>query len=292
MTGVVPTQVDLAEVRRAYEELDNYQVLDRPRHRRAHGPLRCVVFFSSHGIYFPNTDEQVRARIFRGDRYEWRKNVPPWADRVVFLRDVQKQWFVEGINSRVNSVDGVLALLKDQTAGYETVCVGSSAGGYAAMLFGCLLGAERVVSFSGQFSLVGITDRYPGENPVLERHGVDASFGRYLSLVSLLRQSRTPVFHLYPRGVPEDVEQVRLVADASNVFVFPFRYGGHGVPCYLVNCVDLFGMSGQRLMRLSREISRKDISPLRFSVKVSGWRKTFPYAMEELTDKWRRLRGV
>ncbi len=288
MTEQPPTQVDLPEVRRAYAELANYRVVDKPCRRRPRGTLRCVVFFSGHGLYFPNTAAEVEEKVFRRDRYEWARNVPAWADRVIFLRDVQKQWFVEGISRRVNSVDALLHLLKDQVAGYDTVCVGSSAGGYAAILFGCLLNAERVVSFSGQFSLESLMDQDPGQNPLLEKHRSDPARRRYWALGPLLRQSGTPVFHLYPRSVPDDVKQARCVSNVDNVFMFPFRYGGHGVPCYLVNCVDLFGMNQRKLVALSREIRERDISPLAFSLKVSGYRKTFPYALQEVIGNWRR----
>jgi hypothetical protein len=276
----VQTQLDLPEVKRAYDELNNYFVKLQPRRFRRGRP-RCIVYFSSNGIFYPNSSDEVLNTIFRDDRYEWRRNIPRSADKAIFLRDVKKQWYLEGINNRINSIEGVLSLLQQATTGYDVVCVGSSAGGYAAMLFGCLLGAQRVVSFSGQFSLDAIAANHQVQNPLLVKYHTNPEVRRFYSVVPLLRSSRVQVFHLYPKSVRDDEQQVKLVAGIDNVIAFPFRYGGHGVPCYLVNCIDIMTMQVADLMKISRAISECGISPLMFSLKSSGVVKTLYYLAAE-----------
>jgi hypothetical protein len=276
------TQLDLPEVKRAYEELDNYSVEFKSGKKTGCTP-RCIIFFSSNGIYFPNTGEAVREAIFERNRYEWRRNVPESFDKVIFIRDVKKQWYLDGINSRLNTVEKVLRLLEQETKGYKIVCAGSSSGGYAAMLYGGLLGAERVVSFSGQFSLEETVRDEPLQNPLLVKGFNDPMVRQYYSLAPILFRAGVQVFHLYPRSVPADVEQVNLVVGLNNIIAYPFRYGLHGVPCYLVNCKDLFALPEHRLIRVFRSIKERDISPMAFSFKLSGILKSLPSALSEIS---------
>ena len=135
-------------------------------------------------MYFPNEEAEFFDKIIKNNRYEWQnisndKVFEKKAGKIILVRDVHKQWYVEGISEEYNSVDKTVQLLKSLTDGYEIVTVGNSAGGYAAVLFGCLLNAEKVFTRSGQFFFTnkevfeteegkelmkkwGITDNYVG----------------------------------------------------------------------------------------------------------------------------------
>jgi len=279
------TQIDLTAVRHAYQNLENYRILSRVVRDSGTIP-RCVIFFSSHGIYFPNTDAQVRQRIFEEDRYEWKKNIPVWANKVIFLRDVQKQWYLEGINSRLDTPAKVLDMLREETKGHQISCVGSSAGGYAAMLYGNKLAAERIISYSGQVSLDDFALRHPGQNPLVTRYMNDPRMREYFDITSCVQACKAPVFHLYAPSNSEDFAQARRLKDCANVVFYPFRYGGHGVPCYLVNCVDLMDVTQSRLLHVAQSIGERGVSPLAFSLKVSGFWRSLPYAVAEIKQKF------
>ena len=116
----------------------------------------CIIFFSGNGLYFPNEEAEFFDKIIKNNRYEWQnisndKVFEKKAGKIILVRDVHKQWYVEGISEEYNSVDKTVQLLKSLTDGYEIVTVGNSAGGYAAVLFGCLLNAKKVFTISGQF---------------------------------------------------------------------------------------------------------------------------------------------
>jgi pimeloyl-ACP methyl ester carboxylesterase len=75
----------------------------------------------------------------------------------IYVRDMRQSWYhatLPGIaNAPSGTVDGVANHLKKlikQQRPRKVVVVGNSAGGYAALLFGCLIGAHVVHAFAPQ----------------------------------------------------------------------------------------------------------------------------------------------
>jgi len=266
------TQFDIAEMHEVYATGDNYQVVDVPG-----GDDRCFVFFSSNGLYFPNSASEFHRRVVEGDRYEWKRNVPAGAGRIIYLRDVTKSWYLEGINGRLDTVERLADFLAEQTAGFRTICVGNSAGGYAAALFGTLLNASHVFSFSGQFSLLDrLEDTEDRQlNPTLVRHEDDDAYRRYYSLVDLVAATETPIFYFYPAHCGQDVEQAALVKDCPAVRSFAFASADHATTCLLENYVPLFGYDRDRLCALYDEFVGSVIAPVAFSNRTCGLARTF-----------------
>jgi len=141
-------QVDHPLVRQAYRGDNHKIVFDDTRPKEI-----CALYFSSNNIYFPNDESVFRKRIVEADAYEWYRTRVRAAHKHVFLRDVFKQWYLTGLNDKVSTPEALLEFLRAQTEGYRVVALGSSAGGYAAVLYGSLLGAERILSFNGQMEL-------------------------------------------------------------------------------------------------------------------------------------------
>ena len=142
-------QFGLEAVREAYRTLSNYYLEDF-----ATDSNLCVIYFTSHSFYGTNDESQARETLFESNRFEWRNTTVRTAARNIFLRDVYKQWYLSGISSTYNTCKRVYGLLEELTAGYRVITVGGSAGGYAALQFGCALGAEAIFAFSPQFNLL------------------------------------------------------------------------------------------------------------------------------------------
>lgn len=71
----------------------------------------------------------------------------------LFVRDLHQSWYHRGMPGYGDSLGSVAESLREMIAGYEVdrlVVAGASAGGYAALVFGTLLGAESVLCFSPQ----------------------------------------------------------------------------------------------------------------------------------------------
>jgi pimeloyl-ACP methyl ester carboxylesterase len=71
----------------------------------------------------------------------------------LFVRDTSNQWYNAGcgeLGADVTSITEALKRLIEPLGPREIVTLGSSMGGYAAILFGALLGAKRAITFAPQ----------------------------------------------------------------------------------------------------------------------------------------------
>jgi pimeloyl-ACP methyl ester carboxylesterase len=85
--------------------------------------------------------------------FEFFKMLSGFPVKKLFLRDVRQAWYQDGVPGFGNTVDEIATHLKDQIAqqgSNRVVMIGNSAGGFAALLFGCLLEVDEIITFSPQ----------------------------------------------------------------------------------------------------------------------------------------------
>ena len=130
-------QTDSETVRRVYETNNNYLI----EYSKGGDADTCAIYFSSNDIYYPNLEGIFTKRIVNKNFYEWYHTRINRASKHIFIRDVFKQWYLAGINAKIDSPEKLAAFLKQETQDYTNVItLGSSAGGYAAILYGSLIG--------------------------------------------------------------------------------------------------------------------------------------------------------
>lgn len=227
-------------VREVYNNSENIRIIDTPHAQ--HKYKRCLIFFSGNGLYFPNTDECFRQTIIENDRYEWANTakselVQRNTDRIILVRDILKQWYAEGVNAKLYTVELTAKHLKELSSGYIVETCGNSAGGYAAVLFGCLLCARRVFSVSGQFVL---TNEYICKNPLLQKHKDDAAYSRFFDTRPFLEHYSGEVIYAYPCLWKDDIEQAKMVQGIRQVRAMKVRASSHGAGLMTVNYQYLF----------------------------------------------------
>ncbi len=161
----------------------------------------------------------------------------------IYLRDFRERACLRGIVSlgadEAETITALKRLVTDLGAS-RTIVIGSSAGGFSALRYGALLGADAAVSFSGLTSVVSYFDasRASAWNPeffvkaLLEREG-DLPF----DLVSLLsKPGPTKFVQIYGADSPDDVRQalrleglpgvtLRAVKDVGDHFVVDHMIG-------------------------------------------------------------------
>lgn len=254
-------QVDHPLVEDAYQH-DNYRIVLDPTQEEG----TCALYFSSHNIYFPNDEVSFKARIVDRDFYELFKTRIAGVHKHIYLRDLHKQWYLTGISARYDSPVHLLELLTELTMGCRIVtAVGSSAGGYAACLYGSLLGAERVLSFNGQFEVdTQLRDTDAFENPLLFRFR-DSVLRPYFDIKPFLT-SQTSVYYFCSSGSAWDGEQREYVKECKAVRTISFNTAHHGIPFLKCALPRVINMSGAELeaMTLRRQ------SPLFFSMRLCG----------------------
>lgn len=245
--------------------LDNYRI----EYNNAVNNNECVLYFSSNNIWFPNTEEAFRKSIVENNRYEWNRNPYRIGKKNIYLRDIFKSWYVQGINDEINSVDAIIDWLRKETAGYEVVCIGSSAGGYMAALVGIMLKAKLVFAFSAQFCLYD--KGYFDVNPLLQKYQNDADKKRYYDITALVNGSDVPILYIYPRRFGQDQVQAQKIQASENVMKFGMNSSHHGIVVCICNLQTLLNMGVDQLKKLADSNCK---SVFRLSIRLSGFFST------------------
>lgn len=242
-------------IRKEYEK-NNYECVDTGIKSNW-----CYVLFSSNGLYYPDTKEVFEEQIVKKNRYEWKwvvKNseIPTKAGKIIYVRDIHKIWYSYGINSRENTIDKTLDLLKTLTKGYRVVTIGSSAGGYMAVLAAIKLEACYCLNFSGQYKIS------------------DAFSNRYKDISGMLDYYTGEIFYFVPAYCKNDIEQYQLVENKKCVKRFLFNDDRHASTMLTGNMPYIVGNSADKLQRLYTVYSGKKIGKIGFlfhTVPITQW---------------------
>lgn len=207
----------------------------------------------------------------------------------IFVRDFKKSWYLCGINQELDTADKLASKLRELSAGTSVITIGSSAGGFAAVLFGCLLGAEAVLTFSGQFTLDYILEkinkdyyRYLYEH--LKRGGSE-----YYDLSGLMRKHKeVPVFYFCPVNSEIDKSQYSLSSSVANVKIFRIKSSEHGYrpPGKLLKI--LLHIDKRKLLALHKKCGDKPLHHWTFEYMILGFTRALPYFFMKVIRKIRR----
>lgn len=268
MTGLKPELVWAA-----YEG-DNYQCIDTGTDSDI-----CYIFFSSNGLYYPDEKEVFESEIIQKDRYEWKwvvnhSGIPEKAGRVIYVRDVFKDWYSMGISKTVNTLDKTLDLLKRLTEGYRIVTVGSSAGGYMAVLAAVSLQAAWCINFSGQYRV----------RPNVQEE--------YRDLSTILQDYHGVIFYFVPIKSEQDLEQYELVKNIASIKAFLFTGKKHADTMLTGNLQYVIDKNADELLLLHEHYKDREIDKFKFlfdSVPLSGIIRIAP---KEITGFVKRRLGL
>lgn len=227
-----------------------------------------TIYFSSCGIFDGSDIEVFKSKIIEKNTFEFYKTRIKKASKHIFIRDLRHKWYAEGINKEINSIESMLEFLKQETKGSKIITLGSSAGGYAAVLFGILLNAEHIFSFSGQFVIPEVNNNYS-------------------SLIDLISTSNIPIFYLYPNKNIKDIEQFNLVKDFDNVYVLSLKSSAHGVPIVKDTLKSIINADVKTLKKMYN-YKNKSIGERIFVIKHFGLLRFFSRIITKNIDCIRR----
>lgn len=273
-------QIDSDIVRAAFEK-DNYLVV---YDEQCVDKVVCAIYFSSNNIYYPNTEEVFRKRIVEKDFYEMYHTRVNDVYKHIFVRDVQKQWYIGGINSRIHSPELLFEFLQEETKGYSVITIGSSSGGYAAVLYGSLLSAKRVFSFNGQFEVQSLLNTSSSEiDPLLFRNAASV-LARYFDLRDFINRG-IDIYYFTSLGSKWDIQQYNHIKDIHSVKPILFKTDHHGVPFVKSALPVVINMKSEAL---DKWVGKK-FNSLVFSIKMVGPIETFTSIYKQLIQKrkWR-----
>lgn len=225
----------------------------------------CAIYFSSNDIYFPNNEQVFTKKILEKDYYEWYNIRINTAFKHIFIRDVFKQWYLSGINRNLNTPEKLLSFLQKETNGLNVITLGSSAGGYAAVLYGQLLQAQKILCFNGQFELNRLLKESKEEiNPLIFRY-MNSNLRRYYDLKPFI-ENQSSIFYFYSNKSKWDINQYNHIKSFNELNFISFNTTHHGIP-FLKNClIKVINYDNHKL----KQLSNKTQNPLLFSIKVDG----------------------
>lgn len=275
-SNIYSFQVDAPIVRESYKKLDNFLIEDcKETVNMGDGRGVCAIYFSGNSIYYPNDEATFRYNISNKNRFEWFGLRYPNAQRHIFIRDIFKQWYLGGINEKINSLDLLLVWLKERTIGYRVVAIGSSAGGYAAVMMGCLLNAERVFAFSPRLEMNSLLLRSnPFKAPLFFRYYDKGLNLEWMDFNNKYTDNSTQIYCFYPEK--SDLDRIQLshikntgLSEKSNIHIIYFSTNKHGVPFPKIAVKKVFSLTDDSLIKLSNHT----YSPYWFTIKLVGFIK-------------------
>jgi hypothetical protein len=175
----------------------------------------------------------------------------------LFVRDPEHVWYHRGVPGYGRSIDELAARLREQIDQQDVdrvVVAGNSAGGYAALLFGTLLEADVVLSFSPKTFLIsddlhaiGDHRRDVNLDRLASTGGPDPRYADLGTALPALDNGKTRYELHYGSSMKLDEHHAKRVAHTPRLTLHPYPHDRH----------DLI-----RLLRGNGELSRLLISAL------------------------------
>lgn len=230
-------------------------------------------FFSSNNIYYPNTQDQLEDTIEK-NKFEWEniaksKSILTKYGKMIFVRDMWKQWYINGINQKIDSVEKVIEFLRTETENMRVTTVGNSSGGYMATLVAQKLNAKMAYCVSGQFDIADQISRQP-----VVRKAAEENY-KYINIVRTI--TSTTVIYLYPALCEWDKQQADLVNNNNFVISIPFSNSKHGETCYGFNFPYILTCDKQIFEHLMKNAPMGGVFKKNFFIKNSwmvSWYET------------------
>ncbi len=87
------------------------------------------------------------------ERYDW-NILRKYNTDILFIRDLSMKWYLCGLEGTSTDVKSTLLFIKGYTDRYKKVyCIGSSMGGYGALLYGSLIEDTTIIVFGPQVDI-------------------------------------------------------------------------------------------------------------------------------------------
>jgi acetyl esterase/lipase len=165
----------------------------------------------------------------------------------MLVRDLHQAWYHQGIRGHGTTIDSAAASLRELIARHDVdrlVVAGSSAGGYAALIFGSLLGADTVLAFGPQtvldLDVLAEIDDHRWDDKLRELAAAGTLDSRWIDLRAALpgarcADTRYEIYFAEPhgdRGEPAlhgDLCHAERLVGLESVRLYRFGKGGHRI---------------------------------------------------------------
>lgn len=269
-------QVDSDIVKKTFHEEDNFLI---EFDLEADNDF-CAIYFASNHIYYPNDLATFSNNIVKQNRFEWVNQKMQNVHKHIFVRDIKKQWYLDGINGVLSSPNKMLEFFRIETKGYRLITIGSSAGGYAAVLFGQSLNADRIYSFNAQFELFSLLKSSNKIiDPLIFKYQNNKNLIPYYDLINFI-QNPSNIYYFTSEYSKWDKDQIEHIKSIGIKTIF-FKTNHHGIPFPKNLMPIVLNYSKNELNKLVG----KRINPILFSIDKVGLLNTSVYLSRAIFNK-------
>jgi hypothetical protein len=156
----------------------------------------------------------------------------------LFLRDLNQAWYQKGVDENINTISKLADFIRTKTLAKKykkVILIGSSLGGYAAILFGTMLNVNTVIAFAPQ-SFIDKWRRFIYRdkrwlNPVKGVYNNPKKEKKYFDLKVFLKtlEYDTEILVYYGSIHRLDSLHAKRLSEIKNIKLIPVEEGGHGV---------------------------------------------------------------
>ena len=167
-----------------------------------------------------------------GERFPFFRSFDSMNVNTVFVKEHSAGWFQYGLPEAEGHA-GLLSFLKDLLGSLNTkklYCFGSSMGGYAALLYGSLLNATRILTFGAR---TYVHPTYITNSKIIQDKGANKDIQRIFSLVRDYARSGGGVINVCGEDEWLDVFHIARLTDIENITNLTVLNAGHNVGAWL-----------------------------------------------------------
>lgn len=145
--------------------------------------------------------------------------------------------------------------------------------------------AERIIAFNPQFQILSLLGTSTEATDPLVFRLKNSPAKKYYDIVPFI-SADSENFYFYSNKSAWDIEQNNWIKDLKDIHKIEFRSSHHGIPFLKVALPGVINMEDEKMKRL--ENNRH--SPVIFTIKIVGLRKTILGFFEQFYNAYRRRR--
>ena len=192
---------------------------------------KLVVIFTGHRQILGSLNIENTIKMFQKKKFD-----------IIFLKDSKKSWYHLGLPPLGKTINEIVSNLKNRSRSYEKVLtIGSSMGGYAAILIGNLINANFCISFSANSTLdkeirkkIGDIDRHGDKDLVCQK----TSTPQYLDLKNYFEEhsddSKTCCINFCGEFNKKDMAHATRLLKLDNFHLLTNKTSKHSIKASLV----------------------------------------------------------
>lgn len=153
----------------------------------------------------------------------------------VFVKDFQQCWYQKGLLGLSTDIQQTVQVIKERIPDQQEniYTVGTSAGGFAAILFGVLLNADKIIAFGPQTILTEqVFQNFKSPDSRFQDINLESPFSDLKQLLQVSEYSSSIHIHFAKNHHSDKVAAERL-ANLKNVNLYPWETDTHNIAGWL-----------------------------------------------------------